>query len=82
VEEFFGDWWCLSSQSVEGVARKGFNSLVILGDWSIWKHKNEYVFGGSPPSVVVALQLTRDEALLWTMAGAKGLFPHSSLWQE
>jgi hypothetical protein len=25
----FEDWWRLSSQRVEGLARKGFNSLVI-----------------------------------------------------
>jgi hypothetical protein len=31
------------------------------------------VFDGSPPSVAVTLQLARDEALLWTMDGAKGL---------
>jgi hypothetical protein len=29
--------------------------------------------GGASPCVVVALQVVRDEALLWTMAGAKDL---------
>jgi hypothetical protein len=31
------------------------------------------VFDGLLPSVPAALQLARDEALMWTMAGAKGL---------
>jgi hypothetical protein len=58
---------------VEGLTKKGFNSLVILGAWSIWKHRKRCVFDGLCPSVGVALQLARDEALVWSMAGAKGL---------
>jgi hypothetical protein len=50
-----------------------FNSPVILGAWFIWKYRNRCVFDGLRPSVVVALQLARDEALVWSMAGAKGL---------
>jgi hypothetical protein len=58
---------------VSGLAKKGFNYLVILGAWFIWKHRNRCVFDGMHPSVAVALQLARDEALVWSMAGAKGL---------
>jgi hypothetical protein len=53
--------------------RKGFNSLVVLGAWVIWKHRNLCVFNDSAPSVPTALQMAREEALLWTVAGAKGL---------
>jgi hypothetical protein len=73
AEASFEDWWRPSCQRVEGLARKGFNSLVILGAWSIWKHGNRCVFDDSPPSVVVALQMAREEALVWTMVGARGL---------
>jgi hypothetical protein len=69
----FEDWWRHSSQQVEGQARKGFNSLVILGAWVIWKHRNQCVFCGTHPSVPTVLQVARDEAMLWTIAGAKGL---------
>jgi hypothetical protein len=31
------------------------------------------VCDGSPPSVATTLLLSREEALLWIMAGAKGL---------
>jgi hypothetical protein len=31
------------------------------------------VFNGLAPSVLTVLQLAREEALVWTMAGAKGL---------
>jgi hypothetical protein len=73
AEASFEEWLCLASQHVEGLPKKGFDSLVILGAWSIWKHRNRCVFDGLHPSVVVALQLARDEALVWSMAGAKGL---------
>jgi hypothetical protein len=44
-----------------------------LGAWVIWKHRNQCVFCGTPPSVPTVLQVARDEAMLWTIAGAKGL---------
>jgi hypothetical protein len=65
-------WWCASSR-VQEQLRKGFNSLVILGAWVIWKLRNSCVFNGAVPSVPAALLVAREEALLWSMAGAKGL---------
>jgi hypothetical protein len=40
VEDSFEMWWHISSQRVQGQHRRGFNSLVILGAWVIWKHRN------------------------------------------
>ena len=53
--------------------RKGFNSLVILGAWTIWKHRNRCVFDGCNPSLVTALRVAREEAVLWSLIGAKAL---------
>jgi hypothetical protein len=53
--------------------RKGFKSLVVLGAWVIWKHRNMCVFNGAAPSVSAALLVAREEALMWTLAGAKGM---------
>jgi hypothetical protein len=50
----FEDWW-------EGVAavpvdpaynglHKGLNSLIILGAWAIWNHRNRCVLNGVQPS--------------------------------
>ncbi|GJN14346.1 hypothetical protein PR202_gb01163 [Eleusine coracana subsp. coracana] len=51
----------------------GFNTLVILGAWYLWKHRNAGVFEGSLPSVQVLLNNLKHEAQLWTFAGACGL---------
>jgi hypothetical protein len=79
AEASFEEWWRLATQHVEGLAKKGFNSLVILGAWSIWKHRNRCVFDDLRPSVGVALQLARDEAWCGPWLEVR-VFPHSSLW--
>jgi hypothetical protein len=73
ADEVFEDWWCASSSHVQEQHRKGFNSLVVLGAWVIWKHRNLCVFNGTTPSMPAALLVARVEALLWTVARAKGL---------
>ncbi|GJN12152.1 hypothetical protein PR202_ga30407 [Eleusine coracana subsp. coracana] len=41
--------------------KKGANSLIILGAWSIWKHRNACVFHGASPSVNRILSELKDE---------------------
>ncbi|GJN10169.1 hypothetical protein PR202_ga28239 [Eleusine coracana subsp. coracana] len=53
--------------------RKGVNSLIILGAWIIWKHRNACVFEGAAPSVHTILREVKDEQSLWCMASAKRL---------
>jgi hypothetical protein len=36
----FAEWWKKSWKKVPKQHRKGFNSLVILGAWILWKHIN------------------------------------------
>ena len=45
----FAEWWRISWRKVPKQNRKGFNSLVILGAWILWKHRNSCVFDGSDP---------------------------------
>jgi len=69
----FDDWWDKAASTVDGDTRKGLNSLIILGAWTIWKLRNDCVFNGAAPSIPVALARAREEAHLWSLAGAKGL---------
>jgi hypothetical protein len=50
--------------------KKGLNSIIILGAWSIWNHHNHCVFDGSQPSLSSVLVAVEDELLLWSLAGA------------
>ena len=59
--------------SAVGDMRKGLNPLVILGAWSVWKHRNDCIFNGAVPNVTIVLSLAMDEARLWRLAGARGL---------
>jgi hypothetical protein len=49
------------------------NSLVILGAWCIWKHRNACVFDAVSPSVILILNSIRDDHNLWCLAEAKKL---------
>ena len=69
----FDDWWEKAEVSVAGELRKGLNSLIILGAWSVWRHRNDCVFNGTVPNVATAVILAMDEAQLWSLAGARDL---------
>jgi hypothetical protein len=69
----FDEWWAKVEPMVSGDNRAGLNSLIILGGWTIWKHRNACVFKGASPNVAAALNLAKVEAQMWGVAGAKGL---------
>jgi hypothetical protein len=53
--------------------RKGVNTLIILGAWIVWKHRNACVFKGASPSINMIWSELKDEHSLWCMAWAKKL---------
>jgi hypothetical protein len=48
--KFFG-WWNKASNLVDDMLRRGLNSLIILGAWVIWRHRNNCVFDGVSPNL-------------------------------
>lgn len=45
----------------------GLNSIVILGSWTLWMHRNHCVFYGTAPKLADALLLAKEEAQLWCL---------------
>jgi hypothetical protein len=62
----------LAKRRVSAVMKKGFNTLVVLVAWWIWKHRNSCVFDDASPSVARIMQGIRDEAGQWCLAGVSG----------
>jgi hypothetical protein len=56
-----------------GPRKKGLNSMIVLGAWILWKHRNSCVFDGDAPSMVTALSQAHEERTAWKMAGARGI---------
>ena len=61
------------SAATSGLTQKGLNSLIVLGAWIIWNHRNICVFDGAIPNIAETLRLAGDEHRRWTMAGAHGI---------
>jgi hypothetical protein len=56
-----------------GPTKKGVNSLIILGAWTLWKHRNCCVFYGIAPNIVAAVSQADEERKMWELAGARGI---------
>ncbi|WVZ91046.1 LOW QUALITY PROTEIN: hypothetical protein U9M48_037269 [Paspalum notatum var. saurae] len=61
----FAKWWGCAASRVPKEKRKGFNSLVILVAWTIWKHRNAC---GLSPNVSLVCQEVAKESELWCLA--------------
>jgi hypothetical protein len=66
-------WWQQANDRMGNGVRDGFNTLVTLGAWNLWKARNEVVFNGISPRVDRTFLLAQEESEFWMLAGAKGL---------
>ena len=39
VEPSFEEWWDNINKRVSGQGKKGLNSIIILGAWTLWNHR-------------------------------------------
>nr|ACF87105.1 unknown [Zea mays] len=69
----FADWWRKTSKKIHKSKRKGMNSIIILGAWCLWIHRNKAVFDGETPSLSSIRCVFLDEIGCWITAGAKHL---------
>ncbi|GJN13088.1 hypothetical protein PR202_ga31422 [Eleusine coracana subsp. coracana] len=66
-------WWRGCRRRVPKEQRRGFNSMITLGAWLIWKHRNSCALEGTNPSMTRLIDGFMEECQLWCLAGAKGL---------
>jgi hypothetical protein len=50
TELIFDEWWEKAHITTSGLTKKGLDSLIILGAWMIWNHRNRCVFNGANPT--------------------------------
>jgi len=72
-DQFFVEWWNGASSRLSGQVKKGFNSIIILGAWSVWKHRNHCIFDGGAPALPWVISEFKEEAQCWSVAGARGV---------
>ncbi|TVU51343.1 hypothetical protein EJB05_02762, partial [Eragrostis curvula] len=70
------EWWLRSRKKMEKGRRKGFDSLVVLVVWQLWKERNRRVFNNERWLPQRLINATQDEAKLWYLAGIKHMSQH------
>jgi hypothetical protein len=55
------DWWDKGSSVLADHLRKGLNSIIILGAWSLWNLRSRCILYGDSPNLARALLLVNEE---------------------
>lgn len=66
----FSSWWFSAAKGASKEVKKGFESLIILVAWELWKHQNACVFEGVRLRFEAVLQAIVYYSSLWCSAGA------------
>ncbi|KAI5013082.1 hypothetical protein ZWY2020_028036 [Hordeum vulgare] len=68
------EWWSMARKRITKRTRKGFDTLVMLVSWSLWKQMNGRVFGRSDfLNKRGTVDLIFEDLRNWTLAGASGV---------
>ena len=67
-EIYFADWWRKATKKLPKENKKALDTVIILGAWILWKHRNACVFDGAPPRISSLMQAFKEEDL-WCLAG-------------
>ncbi|WVZ69203.1 hypothetical protein U9M48_018027 [Paspalum notatum var. saurae] len=63
------EWWCSVRGKVVVEQRSGFDAVILLVVWTLWKERNARVFDGKCSSPHDVLSKLLSEARLWDLAG-------------
>jgi hypothetical protein len=59
------EWWSRISEQLQEIAKKGINnSLITLGLWTLWNHRNGCVFDRVKPSLEGAIRRAEEEIII------------------
>ena len=67
------EWWAGASNRFYGQVKKRVNSIIILGAWLVWKHRNYCVFDGGSPDLSRVIFAFREAAQQWSVAAGQGV---------
>lgn len=73
AEARLADWWLSARAELPADLRKGFDSLVLLVTWFIWKERNKRIFDAAARLPHMLLAAIAEEGNSWIAAGNSGL---------
>jgi len=74
-DALIGHWWLQATTLVPTVLRRGFDGLVLLVSWELWKERNHRTFDGIHESTSQVLLRVQNEAEASIAAGYSKLAP-------
>jgi len=73
AEERVPHWWISSRKLVPKTLRRGFDTLVFLIGWLLWKERNARTFGSAASLPTALFEAMLSEARAWESAGCTQL---------
>uniref|UniRef100_A0A0D9ZL79 GST N-terminal domain-containing protein n=1 Tax=Oryza glumipatula TaxID=40148 RepID=A0A0D9ZL79_9ORYZ len=67
----FHSWLCVSRERIPRHLRQGYDTIVALAAWSIWKERNARVFNQKFRTWIEVAAGMAEEAQLWHLANAR-----------
>jgi len=77
--DYILDWWAHARKLIPKVWRRGFDSLVVLICWLLWKERNDRTFNRRSHTVDDVVRRVFDEIITWSQAGFRQLELFASL---
>jgi hypothetical protein len=65
-------WWMYAVHK-QGQTRKAMASIAMLVSWEICKERNARIFQNSFSTSAMIVQKMKEDATLWSLAGAKAI---------
>ena len=72
-------WWQDSRVVLPQNLRRGFDSLVVLVSWTLWKERNVRTFDNTSCTSAQTLAKVKEEANAWLAVGFRGLAAFGAL---